>query len=143
MKVVKLSPRPQPRHHHHVNVHVDAWWEALDMYARSPKKFMNVSDVKTSAKGWVFFSVTRHADQSERTPPRRVILSLVSRARVCFSLCIQPAGHCCTVSVSQTSCHLRAKKKKSGHVHETVRKAVCILSLLFSTSPLTCWHARG
>ena len=90
------------------------------MYVWSPKKFMNASDVMILAKGWVFFLSRGMTIKAKEHLHEGVILSLVSRARVCFSLCIQLAGHCCTVSLSQTSCHLRAKKKKSGHVHETV-----------------------
>jgi hypothetical protein len=46
-----------------VNVHVDALWEALNMKARSPEKFMDVSDVIVSdADGYLSRSMTIKAN---------------------------------------------------------------------------------
>ena len=46
-----------------VNVHVDALWKAVIVKARSPQKFMDVSDLGVGRR-WP--SILQHGDQSEQ-----------------------------------------------------------------------------
>merc|ERR1711916_348573 len=104
-----------------VTVHVDALWEALTMKARSPDKFMDVSDVKVSDEdGYLSRSMTIKANN-------KIVKERIWINRVASEIVFQPLH-------PDTGAPLHEERLQCE------RNRICILSSTSEMSQMECGH---